>query len=103
MAKDCVLSFTRPGSFNLVVPADGESMPPDFVPEMCKWFKAAGIDMVAHFKLRNESVILTADDLPAGFSDLVIPPDGLMATFSDEFLVDINGRREIKGRRAGDF
>jgi hypothetical protein len=103
MARDCVLQFNRLGSSGMVVPADGESIPPEFVPEMCRWFKAAGIDVVAHFKLRNESIILTADDLPAGVSGVVVPPEGLMATFSDEFLVDIDGRREIHGRRAGDF
>jgi len=101
MARDCTLTFHKPGSSNLCI--GSESMTPEFVPEMARWFKAAGVDMVAHFRLTDEKVMIPADQLRAIgvmglFGDEEIP-----GTFSDEFIVDIDGRREIQGRRAGDF
>jgi hypothetical protein len=80
MARDCTLNFSKPGGPNLCI--GSESMTPGFAQDMCRWLEPAGIVMSAHFRWTNEEVHF---------------PGGTVGHMSEEFIVDINGRRD-RGR-----
>jgi hypothetical protein len=82
--RRCSLHFRKPGGPNLCIGSD--DMTPDFAHTMCVWLKDSGIEMTAQFRWANETVRM---------------PDGREGTMTEEFIVDIDGRRD-RGR-SGQF